>query len=356
MAPQPYSRMSTPTPGQPFTPSSSLTPSHMPSTPGSGHKLRGGFTSGSLYPSGQSPSTLSQAGSSWADDGTTTNVKGGKLYQKLTIKQSLTQFETVLAQLVGSVSKFQPSVDAAEKLIQADARLNESIAELLEHQKAAEKLLRLRKVSTALDEQLNTLLVTLADCRRTLRGLPRPSEKYVQFFEQKEQGLSVDDIDLAQQPRVSAKDLLHYATKITKFTSAPPGYNQNQPEHANFPWPIEDEMRRGMLALSAIAGTSDQAAQAADGGAAAATTGAAGQGSERKSSDTSNPQQQQQQQASEGAAGSGANAETRRRNSMADYGEQRPAEPSGTAQLDLDLFDPDDDDDDDDDDENMVDI
>lgn len=360
MVPQPYSRMSTPTPGQPFTPPS-FTPSQIPSTPGSSHKYRGGFSSGSLYPPGQSPGTPSQLGqySNWTeslsgDDGPTTAVKGGKVYKKLTIKQSLSQFENVLAKLVKSVSKYQPSVELTEQLIQADAELTDSIAELVVHQQAALKLLRLRKVSAALDEQLNTLLVTLADCRRTLRALPRPDEKYVKALEQrdltKDLAIAMPDVEPLSQTRVSAKELLHYATKITKFTSAPPGYNRNQPEHANFPWPTEDEMRRGMLALSAIAGTADGGQNGETGNRSVSASASAPPipKSEDKTASANNHRVD---------SSNGSSAAQGRRNSMEDYNrpDMGPAEPASTAQLDLDLFDPDEDDDDDDD-ENMVDI
>lgn len=358
MVPQPYSRMSTPTPVQPFTPPS-LTPSQNPTTPGSSHKLRSGLSSsGNIYPSGQSPATPSQLGqygsarndTQHLEDLTveTGTTKSGKTYTKPTIRRSLLRFESVLANLVESVSKFRPSVEFAKELIEVDEELAVSIAELVEHQRTAQQLLRLRKVSISLDEQLNTLLVTLADCRRTLRGLPRPDEKYMKAFEQQElQNKTGDKSSMKAAvfeaagplgPRVSAQDLLHYATKITKFTSAPPGYNQQAPEHANFPWPTEDEMRRGMLALSAIAGTLDVEPE----------------------STTKLVQKSAEPEASRPSGQANGHGETSngvgmgRRNSLVDYGDQRPDllnanEGPSTAQLDLDLFDPDDDDDDDED-------
>lgn len=348
---------------QPFTPPS-LTPSQNPATPGSSHKSRAGLASGGPYALGQSPTTPSQLGSSRGDaqigeDGQAGGGKAGsKAFKKLTIKQSLQRFESVLANLVESVSKFRPSVQSAEELIAADDALVQSIAELVEHQLAAQNLVRLRKVSVALDEQLNSLLVTLADCRRTLRGLPRPHEKYLKAYEQQKEANAdpastatvLAETVVSLNPRVSAQDLLNYATKITKFTSAPPGYNQAAPEHANFPWPTEDEMRKGMLALSAIAGTSDTDKEAEP--ASTATT--------EKPADDASSSTATTAGTAPAASNGGGVAPERRRSSLVDYGNQRPdvgqPEPSATAsKLDLDLFDPDDDDEEDEDD-NMEDV
>lgn len=397
MVPQSYSRMSTPTPVQPFTPPS-LTPSHNPATPGSGHRLRGGYSASAGFgPSPMTPSQLGTYGSNRGGGGSGTaasllnnsstssalaagatggSTRSGKsnTYKKLTIAQTLDRFENVLANLVESVSKFRPSVDDAKTLIAVDEELTQSIAELVAHQRAAKKLLRLRRESASLDEQLNMLLVTLADCRRTLRGLPRPHEKYLKAFELKEQQqrqqqestqlqpTQLQSIELQSDlnfiepltPRVSAKELLQYATKVTKFTSAPPGYNQAAPEHANFPWPTEDEMRRGVLALSAIAGTLnpkdeseveplvDSSTVSASTSATATTGKSAGTISATGLEENSSKQQT-------GGSNGISMAPVHRRDSR-DYGEQRPdlsrqAVPQTTSQLDLDLFDPDDDED-----------
>lgn len=377
--PQPYSCMSTPTPIQPFTPPS-LIPSQNPTTPGSSHKLRGGQSSVNLFFLGQSPTTPSQlgqyggSGRNLAQNTGEVNIQVGssrniKTYAKPTIGQSLQKFENVLASLVESVAKFRPNVEIAKELIEADEELTDSITELVEHHHAAQQLLRLRKVSASLDEQLDTLLVTLADCRRTLRGLPRPDDKYLKAYEQyqKQQEHIHEGVNgnvnhtvaasiLVEStgplnPRVSAQELLHYATKITKFTSAPPGYNQAAPEHANFPWPTEDEMRRGMLALSAIEGTSDTPSNKDNNVTSKVETSTEEDTTSKFShingtTETSN----------------GVRMAAGRRNSLVDYGDNRPDAVNANetqispAQLDLDLFDPDDDDDDEEDDEEMEDI
>ena len=49
---------------------------------------------------------------------------------------------------------------------------------------------------------------------------------------------------------VDAHMLLDYASKIAKFTRAPPGYNPADATAggpALLPWPLDDQMRRGVL-------------------------------------------------------------------------------------------------------------
>lgn len=342
LVPQPYSRMSTPTPIQPFTP-----PSHNPTTPNSTARLR--VTSG-LYQTPTTPSQLSintpMIGTSedaiagttgklnGTNNGSTTNNSTNNKIKKPTVAGSLDKFERILAGLVESVAKFRPSPELAQKLIDVDFELSESLEELERQHKATQRLKKLRKTSEALDEQLNMLLVTLADCRRTLRALPKPDEKVM-----KEQSTNAGLIK--HEKGVFAKDLLSYATKITKFTSAPPGY-QMAPEHANLPWPTDDEMRRGVLALSAIAGTSEELQQVA---------------AKKDNSLLDSSKDHSREPESEGKPelhSQNVNGLEVRRNSITKFGDEESA-PAPTTHLDLDLFDPDDDDDDDDD-EDMVDV
>ncbi|KAF5102814.1 hypothetical protein DV451_001704 [Geotrichum candidum] len=327
---------------QPFTP-----PSLNPATPGSTTRLR---VSSGLYQTPTTPSQLSintpMTGSSEevmsnstdklgrsAIGGASGNNQGNKI-MKPTVAGSLDKFEKVLAGLVESVARFRPSPELAQKLIDVDVELSESLEELARQHKATQRLKKLRKTSEALDEQLNTLLVTLADCRRTLRALPKPDEKVM-----KEHSTNAGLIK--HEKGVFAKDLLRYATKITKFTSAPPGY-QTAPEHANLPWPTDDEMRRGVLALSAITGISEEAQPTTDKEEAPVPEAPKASSSEPESDSKS------------GAPLQEANGFAERRNSITRFGEEDTSV-APTTHLDLDLFDPDDDDDDDDD-EDMVDV
>ncbi|ODQ64010.1 hypothetical protein NADFUDRAFT_5457, partial [Nadsonia fulvescens var. elongata DSM 6958] len=155
---------------------------------------------------------------------------------RVNIEGALENFEFVLSQLIESISKFDPNTKYALNLVEADKQLSQEIENLVEHQEAARQIEDLEIVSNELDEQIRNTLRQLGECRKSLVSLPCFSEVHEQ-----------DEVR-----KVDAKELLFYATKITKFTSAPPGYNTNMPEHANFPWPTEDELRKGTLAISAM--------------------------------------------------------------------------------------------------------
>lgn len=235
------------------------------------------------------------------------------------IANSLNTFETVLANLLESVGKFTPSVDLAQDLIEADRNLGQAIEELVLHQQACRRIENLEKESDKLNQQLNHILVELADCRRSLGSLPVVPDNNDDDFNK---GMST----------LTAASLLEYANKITKFTRAPPGYNPEMPEHANFPWPNEDELRKGVLSMS-------------------------GSGAALNPVKESVVQESTDQPMAEPTTAKGqtqSSAETmarmsRRRSSAVSYGERpvvAPAAPPGKAILDLDLFDPDEEEDD----------
>lgn len=232
-----------------------------------------------------------------------------KDYEKPKADKLLNTFSNHLASFIGSVSKFRPSMALAENLVISESELAKAIVELAQHHEAAKRIFELKKQSKALDGELETLLITLSDCRRTLRALPKPDEKFLKQLpegvldytkelvkltvedddeDEDDESMGTDGTDgksktkmkkseylkkleeLRQQRRksslvlngkigpekakVSARELLDYATRITKFTSAPPGFNPQGGGDFNYPWPSEDELRKGMLALSQMTG------------------------------------------------------------------------------------------------------
>lgn len=329
MVPQPYSRMATPTPSQPFTP-----PTLNPATPGSSHKGRGGI----LYQSPNTPqfNISTPLSSQIAVDEINGSVLSGSLKEepKPTVKESLVKFENVLAGLVESISKFRPSIEKAQDLIEVDQELTNAIEHLVDQYKSSLKVERLRSTSEALDEQLNDLLVTLADCRRALRSLPRPEKKYVQKHSSDPTEIGV--VSKPAQDGVMAKELLKYATKITKFTSAPPGF-QSAPEMANLPWPTEDGLRKGVLALFAINETTEVMPEVP----VTQTTNKETEGFPLSGS----PPSDSAKNTNVVGDSDPSNGFAERRNSATGFGAS--VETNGSAPLELDLFDPDEEDDDD---------
>ncbi|CAN6614674.1 mediator of RNA polymerase II transcription subunit 4 [Trichomonascus vanleenenianus] len=158
--------------------------------------------------------------------------------QKVDTLQRLTEFEELLNEFVESVSKFRPDTKVSAAFIAADDALSRSIEDLKKHQEYGREIDSLKEQNDRLDAQLNDLLIGLSDCRRELMALPSIEDG------------EADQSETTPQSReyINADELLKYATKITKFTRAPPGYNPHLHEHASFPWPTEDELRRGVMA------------------------------------------------------------------------------------------------------------
>ncbi|KAA8915735.1 hypothetical protein TRICI_002117 [Trichomonascus ciferrii] len=242
---------------------------------------------------------------------------------KLSIGRSLETYERIINELVESIGAFRPKKDLIPRLIEADGELFEAIDELAKHQEAGKKIKKLQSESDELSQKLNLIIIGLSDCRRQLQALPGRE--------------SIRDHD---EETVSAKELLKYATKITKFTHAPPGYDPQMPEHANFPWPTEDELRRGTMALLAMNSEEDENLQAVDEKAL-------------NSIKNDNPSQQPPDNSNNNNTTTNANSTTtgkRRSSSLVSYGERPVVDPSAAprennnAVLDLDLFDPDEED------------
>ncbi|KAK9235520.1 vitamin-D-receptor interacting mediator subunit 4-domain-containing protein [Lipomyces kononenkoae] len=192
---------------------------------------------------------------------------------KLTIFDALDKFERKIADLIDKVALYAPGADTAKELVDVDLRLEKAVDELLLYQENKAVISRLRAESNGLDSQLNALLKVLSDARATLLSIPGANEH----------GLN----DAHEIPKTSYTEILAYATKISKFSRAPPGFEPppgwvSQPPSghpkteasadgqaptveetvsatlkeaykdpssipANLPWPAEDEMRRGML-------------------------------------------------------------------------------------------------------------
>uniref|UniRef100_A0A060T1U3 Mediator of RNA polymerase II transcription subunit 4 n=1 Tax=Blastobotrys adeninivorans TaxID=409370 RepID=A0A060T1U3_BLAAD len=257
-------------------------------------------------PSGQS--TLQPASSRDSGANGVSPTQAQTRSKKLKIGSALDGLESTLSQIVQSVSTFAPDPELVTKLVDADKEVSDAVDELVEHQKLRASIKELERTSSELDSRLNQVLIELSSCRRELQALPSVSSK-------------------GETVQVNAGELLKYATKITKFTQAPPRYNPSAPEHANFPWPSDDELRRGALAMSAV--DSGQQEQADKNESA---TDKRGESTNEKEKETT------------------AMPTTKaRRGSLVDYGERPVVEPTKkepeAAVVDLDLFDPDEDDD-----------
>ncbi|KAG5362527.1 Mediator of RNA polymerase II transcription subunit 4 [Yarrowia sp. C11] len=162
--------------------------------------------------------------------------------KELLIHQALPAFENTLLRFVQALSKYDFRQDLAETLMETETQFCEAVDELVEHQQAAQTIAALERVSEGLDDKIREMIRKLAECRRELRNYQPNNEN---------------------QSTLSSADLLTYATRIANFTTAPP-YFRERPEHSKLPWPIEDEMRKGLLALMEVGKDKTELGELAD--------------------------------------------------------------------------------------------
>ncbi|KAK9385037.1 vitamin-D-receptor interacting mediator subunit 4-domain-containing protein [Lipomyces mesembrius] len=192
---------------------------------------------------------------------------------KLAIFGALDAFEHKIAELIETVGLYSPGAGTARDLVDVDLQLGKAVNELLLYQENKALIAKLSAESSDLDSRFHILLKALSDARSALLSIPGAND--------------LGSNDTADTPKTSYTELLAYATKISKFASAPPGfapppawasrplrelptietsadgqaptvaetvsatlkeaYKDPSSIPANLPWPAEDEMRRGML-------------------------------------------------------------------------------------------------------------
>jgi mediator of RNA polymerase II transcription subunit 4 len=162
-----------------------------------------------------------------------------KRVAQLPISKNLDAFEETLKSLLTSISRYAPSVSDAEQLLEIEGRLNGSLEDIIAHQRAGLEIDSLQQQSTTVDQNCREILKGLGECRRKLMALP--SLERVQEEQQR-----------MQKTQIKADELLAYAMKLAKFTTAPPTFDNVSIGPNNFIWPAEDSLRRGMLAIASL--------------------------------------------------------------------------------------------------------
>ncbi|KAK9452751.1 vitamin-D-receptor interacting mediator subunit 4-domain-containing protein, partial [Dipodascopsis uninucleata] len=198
---------------------------------------------------------------------------------KLAIFGALDDFEARTNNLLSALASYAPGSELARDLVSSDKTLSNAVNELMQHQKNCATIAQLEKISSSLDSQVNSILAALGEARKQLLSVTNAGSP--------ESTNSTEET----RPKVNFSELMTYATKISKFSTAPPGYpippawqeysnsiNDRQADEkkesaeernineqsataaaaapftaestsvpANLPWPAEDEMRRGVL-------------------------------------------------------------------------------------------------------------
>lgn len=162
-----------------------------------------------------------------------------KRVAQLPISKNLDEFETTLKSLLNSISRYSPSVSDAEKLVAIEQRLNVSLDQIIAHQRAGLEIDSLVHQSSSVDKSCREILLGLSDCRKKLMGLPSL-------------GTVKKEQKRMQESQIRADELLAYAMKLAKFTTAPPTFDNGAIGPNNFIWPAEDSLRRGVLAIASL--------------------------------------------------------------------------------------------------------
>lgn len=148
----------------------------------------------------------------------------------------ISSLEEGLNGLVERISRYEDIESQVQRIVELDRTFVGEVKLLRQQYDACRRIEALQDESEALDNEINTTLLQLSECRKELENTPR-----------------LPDPEQTQQ--VNAENLLDYAIKITKFTRRMPGVE------SLVPWPTEDNLRQGMLAALAVQGQEEEQSQ-----------------------------------------------------------------------------------------------
>ncbi|CDH49544.1 predicted protein [Lichtheimia corymbifera JMRC:FSU:9682] len=151
-------------------------------------------------------------------------------------------FQSLTAIAENTSTTTDPLQQAPDQLVKritdVDARLQSALEEIEQHQTRQQRIIAVQDEIQQHQAALLSLVERLNDARETLdKELTQASK------EQK-------SIQFADKTNVDFSDILSYASKLSKYTSAPPGFDQMSNDFkVDFekPYPDEDRMRRGLL-------------------------------------------------------------------------------------------------------------
>lgn len=157
----------------------------------------------------------------------------------LPISKNLSAFEKSLSSLLASISKYDPQESDAAELLAIEKDLESSVGDIIMHQQSGLKIDSLEAKSSKVDNNCKQMLLGLNECRNQLMALPNLEE-----VQQEEKDM--------ENNKLGAEELLQYAMKLAKFTTAPPTFDSGSIGPNNFIWPAEDSLRKGMLAIASL--------------------------------------------------------------------------------------------------------
>ncbi|KAI9495789.1 vitamin-D-receptor interacting mediator subunit 4-domain-containing protein [Zychaea mexicana] len=124
-----------------------------------------------------------------------------------------------------------------KRIIEVDNRLQSALEQIEKHQARQRRITKVQDEIQWHQQALLDLVKQLNTAREGLEG------------DLTEASRELKAIRYAEQSNVDFKDILSYASKLAKYTSAPPGFDVSSTDVKVFekPYPDEERMRRGLI-------------------------------------------------------------------------------------------------------------
>lgn len=159
------------------------------------------------------------------------------------IYKELDKFADGLQRLTASIQQYSPDPEIASEMVVTTDKINSELEKIQTlHEMRAHQIVRQNEENDTLNYSLNMILTTLDECRTELNLLPKLSPSEAE---------KVADTVVSEPDAEATRELLSYAMKLSKFSKIPRTYEGFLLPN-NFVWPGDDNMRRGMLAMSSL--------------------------------------------------------------------------------------------------------
>lgn len=164
------------------------------------------------------------------------------------IYKNLCGFEDELQRLTQSIQKYTPDPEIAGEIVVTADKINSELAKIqVLHDLRSSQTVKQNSENDSLDEHLRSVLDGLTECHKQLERLPDlPASEVAKFSK-----MDLDKVEYSEPDSETIQQLLSYAMRLSKFSRIPQTFDGFLLPN-NFLWPGDDNMRRGMLAMSSM--------------------------------------------------------------------------------------------------------
>ncbi|CAO3678499.1 unnamed protein product [Umbelopsis ramanniana] len=123
------------------------------------------------------------------------------------------------------------------RILQVDAKLQKAVQKIDEHQRQHQRIVTIQEDIKAQNASLLMVVNWLQETRSLLAETLSGAQEELSLMKK------------ASDANMNFSDILSYASKLSKYTSAPPNFNMMKDMKVDFekPYPDEERMRRGIL-------------------------------------------------------------------------------------------------------------